>query len=82
MGNAQARKRIKASDFDYLAKNTNFLTLEVGKMIGNKSREIPIIGNGNPLPFDINQNYFMSITNPWRIKTFWSTTVQSSPVCV
>ena len=30
MGNAQARRRIKASDFDYLAKNTNFLTLEVG----------------------------------------------------
>ena len=29
MGNAQARRRIKASDFDYLAKNTNFLTLEV-----------------------------------------------------
>lgn len=32
MGNAQARRRIKASDFDYLAKNTNFLTLEVGGM--------------------------------------------------
>ena len=32
MGNAQARKRIKASDFDYLAKNTNFLTLEVSQL--------------------------------------------------
>ena len=32
MGNVQARRRIKASDFDYLAKNTNFLTLEVGGM--------------------------------------------------
>ena len=48
MGNAQARRRIKASDFDYLAKNTNFFTLEVGKMIGNMSREISIIGNGSP----------------------------------
>ena len=36
MGNAQARKRIKASDFDYLAKNTNFLTLEVGEMTENQ----------------------------------------------
>ena len=35
MGNAQARRRIKASDFDYLAKNTNFLTLEVGEMTEN-----------------------------------------------
>ena len=29
MGNAQARKRIKARDFEYLAKNTRFATIEV-----------------------------------------------------
>merc|ERR1711935_441265 len=29
MGNIQARKRIKALDFDYLAKNTAFFTLEI-----------------------------------------------------
>jgi len=40
MGNAQARKRIKASDFDYLAKNTNFLTLEVGERTGNQPHMI------------------------------------------
>merc|ERR1719347_2508955 len=28
MGNAQARKRIKARDFEYLAKNTRFATIE------------------------------------------------------
>ena len=33
MGNAQARRRIKPSDFEYLAKNTAFLTLEVGQCI-------------------------------------------------
>jgi len=39
MGNAQARKRIKASDFDYLAKNTNFLTLEVAEGYFSKISE-------------------------------------------
>merc|ERR1711913_190025 len=29
MGNAQARKRIKARDFEYLAKNTRFATIEL-----------------------------------------------------
>ena len=29
MGNAQARKRIKARDFDYLAKFTGFASEEV-----------------------------------------------------
>ena len=29
MGNAQARQRIKARDFDYLAKFTGFVTCEV-----------------------------------------------------
>merc|ERR1711931_217415 len=29
MGNAQARKRIKARDFEYLAKNTRFATMEL-----------------------------------------------------
>ena len=29
MGNAQARQRIKARDFDYLAKFTGFVTEEV-----------------------------------------------------
>ena len=29
MGNSLARKRIKATDFDYLAKNTAFVTLDV-----------------------------------------------------
>ena len=43
MGNAQARKRIKASDFDYLAKNTNFLTLEVSWIIeSNHSEDSPV----------------------------------------
>ena len=43
MGNAQARKRIKASDFDYLAKNTNFLTLEVSWIIeSNDSEDFPV----------------------------------------
>ena len=44
MGNAQARKRIKASDFDYLAKNTNFLTLEVRRLLeSNGSEDFPVI---------------------------------------
>ena len=43
MGNAQARKRIKASDFDYLAKNTNFLTLEVSRPIERDSEYFPVI---------------------------------------
>ena len=30
MGNAQARQRVKARDFDYLAKFTGFVTCEVG----------------------------------------------------
>ena len=30
MGNAQARQRVKARDFDYLAKYTGFVTCEVG----------------------------------------------------
>ena len=29
MGNTLARKRIKATDFDYLAKNTAFVTFDV-----------------------------------------------------
>eukprot|EP00090_Calanus_glacialis_P020303 TRINITY_DN31234_c0_g1_i1.p1 TRINITY_DN31234_c0_g1~~TRINITY_DN31234_c0_g1_i1.p1 ORF type:complete len:193 (-),score=68.45 TRINITY_DN31234_c0_g1_i1:34-612(-) len=29
MGNSLARKRIKATDFDYLAKNTAFVTLDI-----------------------------------------------------
>ena len=29
MGNSLARKRIKATDFDYLAKNTAFVTFDV-----------------------------------------------------
>ena len=44
MGNAQARKRIKASDFDYLAKNTNFLTLEVRRLLESNGSEVfPVI---------------------------------------
>jgi hypothetical protein len=29
MGNAQARKRVKAGDFQYIARNTAFLTNDV-----------------------------------------------------
>jgi hypothetical protein len=29
MGNAQARKRVRAGDFQYIARNTAFLTNEV-----------------------------------------------------
>ena len=32
MGNSQARQRIKARDFDYLAKYTGFVTCEVSPM--------------------------------------------------
>ena len=31
MGNAQARKRVKAGDFQYIARNTAFLTNDVSK---------------------------------------------------
>jgi hypothetical protein len=33
MGNSQARRRIRPADFEYLAKNTAFLTLEVKQSI-------------------------------------------------
>ena len=34
MGNSLARKRIKATDFDYLAKNTAFVTFDVSMNCG------------------------------------------------
>merc|ERR1739838_150296 len=36
MGNTQARKRIKATDFDYLAKNTAFVTFDIVEGYYNK----------------------------------------------
>ena len=41
MGNAQARKRVKAGDFQYIARNTAFLTNDVSK---NNRHENPFSG--------------------------------------
>ena len=49
MGNSLARKRIKATDFDYLAKNTAFVTLDVS-YVENEVYSSHILPSSLPVP--------------------------------
>merc|ERR1712098_205977 len=90
MGNPQARKRIKARDFEYLAKNTRFATIELveedfdmlmDKYTDGKMEEEDFI-KVSPLPFlqDLRRRCMSSLRDSQirKAKYPWQTCSSSS----